>query len=49
MTDPTLQTRDTYDRIAARYLENARDRTAILPDLEAFAHELRPGARVTRT
>jgi SAM-dependent methyltransferase len=46
MDDPTLRTRDTYDHIAARYLENARDRTAILPYLDAFVAELRPGARV---
>jgi SAM-dependent methyltransferase len=46
MDDPTQLTRGTYDVIAARYIENARDRSAILPHLDAFAGALPPGARV---
>ena len=46
MDDPTRLTRGTYDVIAARYLENARDRGALLPHLDAFAAALAPGARV---
>jgi len=44
--DPTLLTRGTYDVIAARFLENRRDRRAIVPHLDAFAAALPPGARV---
>jgi SAM-dependent methyltransferase len=44
--DPTLLTRGTYDVIAAQFLENARDRRAIVPHLDAFAAALAPGARV---
>ena len=46
MDDPTLSTRGTYDIIAAQFLENARDRGAIVPHLDAFAAALAPGARV---
>jgi ubiquinone/menaquinone biosynthesis C-methylase UbiE len=46
MDDPTRLTRDTYDAVAARYLENARDRAALVPHLDAFAAALTPGARV---
>ena len=46
MDDPTLLTRGTYDVIAAQFLENARDRRAIVPHLDAFAAALTPGARV---
>lgn len=46
MDDPTRITRETYDAVAARYLENARDRSAIIPHLDAFASALTPGARV---
>ena len=46
MDDPTLLTRGTYDVIAARFLENRRDRRAIVPHLDAFAAALPPGARV---
>src|SRR5688500_7197203 len=46
MADPTRLTRETYDVVAARYLENARDREAIVPHLDAFAGALTPGARV---
>jgi ubiquinone/menaquinone biosynthesis C-methylase UbiE len=44
--DPILGTRDTYDAVAARYLENARDRSGIAPHLDAFVRELRAGALV---
>jgi SAM-dependent methyltransferase len=44
--DPILETRDTYDTVAARFLENARDRSAIAPHLDAFVRELRAGALV---
>jgi ubiquinone/menaquinone biosynthesis C-methylase UbiE len=46
MDDPTRLTRETYDVIAAQFLENARDRRAIVPHLDAFAAALAPGARV---
>jgi len=46
MNDPTRLTRETYDVVAARYLENARDRGAIEPHLDAFAGALTQGARV---
>jgi ubiquinone/menaquinone biosynthesis C-methylase UbiE len=46
MDDPTLLTRGTYDVIAAQFLENRRDRTAIIPHLDAFAAALPPAARV---
>ena len=46
MDDPTGLTRETYDVVAPRYLENSRDRSALLPHLEAFAAALAPGARV---
>jgi ubiquinone/menaquinone biosynthesis C-methylase UbiE len=46
MDDPTLLTRGTYDVIAARYREKARDRAATLPHLEGFVRELARGARV---
>jgi SAM-dependent methyltransferase len=44
--DPTLLTRGTYDVIAAQFLENKRDRRAIVPHLDAFAAALTPEARV---
>lgn len=46
MDDPTRITRETYDVVAARYLENARDRGAIVPHLDAFAGAVTPGGRV---
>jgi SAM-dependent methyltransferase len=46
MDDPTRLTRGTYDVIAARYLEKARDLAALGPYLDAFAHALAPGSRV---
>jgi ubiquinone/menaquinone biosynthesis C-methylase UbiE len=46
MDDPTRLTRDTYDLVARRYLENARDRGPIEPHLDAFARALLPGGRV---
>jgi SAM-dependent methyltransferase len=44
--DPTLRTRETYDAAAARFLENARDRTALVPWLDRLAADLPRGARV---
>jgi SAM-dependent methyltransferase len=44
--DPTLDTRATYDVVAAQYLDNARDRGDILPHLDAFARRLPAGAIV---
>jgi ubiquinone/menaquinone biosynthesis C-methylase UbiE len=46
MDDPTRRTQETYDVIAARYLEKARDLAALEPYLDAFAQALAPGARV---
>ena len=46
MDDPTRLTRATYDVVAARYLENARDRGPIGPHLDAFAGAVAPGGRV---
>jgi SAM-dependent methyltransferase len=46
MDDPTGSTRATYDVIAAQYLANARDRSDILPHLDAFARALPAGALV---
>ena len=46
MDDPTRLTRETYDVVAARYLENARDREAIRPHVDAFAGAVPPGGRV---
>ena len=46
MDDPTGSTRATYDVVAAQYLAGARDRSDILPHLEAFARALPPGALV---
>jgi SAM-dependent methyltransferase len=46
MDDPTLRTRDTYDAIAARYLENARNRADVLPAIDAFVREAAAGATV---
>jgi ubiquinone/menaquinone biosynthesis C-methylase UbiE len=45
--DPSRTTRDSYDAIGARFIENARDRaTAMMPWLDRFAARLPPGARV---
>ena len=46
MDDPILGTRDTYDAVAARFLENARDRSDLSPHLDAFVAELPAGALV---
>ena len=46
MDDPAVRTRETYDAIAARFLENARDRAAIVPWLDRFATGLPANARV---
>lgn len=40
------RTRRSYDRVAGRFLENTRDRSAVSPWLERFAERLGPGARV---
>jgi SAM-dependent methyltransferase len=44
--DPTGATRVAYDAIAARFLDNARDRTAVAPHLARFAAALPRQARV---
>jgi ubiquinone/menaquinone biosynthesis C-methylase UbiE len=44
--DPTLRTRETYDAAAAQFLENTRDRTALVPWLDRLAADLPRGARV---
>ncbi|MEO5821168.1 MAG: class I SAM-dependent methyltransferase [Vicinamibacteraceae bacterium] len=46
MDDPTRLTRGTYDVVAPRYLEKARDRGALRPHLDAFVAALTPGSRV---
>jgi SAM-dependent methyltransferase len=40
------RTRETYDKVAARFLENCRDRTPIAPWLERFARRVGAGAAV---
>ena len=40
MDDPAASTRDTYDAIGSRFLENRRDRSAIAPWLDRFASAL---------
>jgi SAM-dependent methyltransferase len=44
--DPTTRTRETYDRIGARFLENARDRSAFGPWFDRLAAGLPAGATV---
>lgn len=46
MNERLLRTRSTYDRIAGRFLENTRDRSAISFWLERFAELVGSGARV---
>jgi SAM-dependent methyltransferase len=46
MDDPAGQIRASYDAIGSRFLENARDRSAIAPWLDRFASALPVGARV---
>ncbi len=43
---PARTTRATYDRIAARFLERTRDRTAMVRWLDQFAEQLPTGALV---
>jgi SAM-dependent methyltransferase len=44
--EPSAQTRRTYDAIGGRFLENARDRRALVRWLDWFGRELPPGAVV---
>ena len=44
--DPVLVTRDTYDRIADRFLARTRKRDLVRLELEPFAAALCPGGRV---
>jgi ubiquinone/menaquinone biosynthesis C-methylase UbiE len=46
MNERVGRTRQTYDRIAARFLENTRDRSVMSPWLERFARWLPAGATV---
>jgi SAM-dependent methyltransferase len=46
VNDPSLDTRDTYNAIGARFIENARDRSALIPWLDRFAATLPRGALV---
>ena len=46
MNDRVDRTRRTYDKIAARFLGNARDRSVVLPLLARFAEHLGAGATV---
>jgi SAM-dependent methyltransferase len=46
MDDPSRTTRDTYDAIGARFIENARDRAAMIPWLDRFAASLPTAALV---
>jgi len=46
VNDPSLDTRETYDAIGARFIENARDRSAMIPWLDQFAASLPRGALV---
>lgn len=46
MTDRIRRTRQTYDEIAARFLENTRDRSCVSFWLERFAESVGRGARV---
>ena len=44
--DDVLRTRATYDAIALRFIENARDRSGVIPWLARFAAALPAGALV---
>jgi SAM-dependent methyltransferase len=44
--EPSAETRRTYDAIGGRFLENARDRSALVSWLDWFGRELPPGALV---
>ncbi|SRR6266404_1937379 len=46
MSDHVAKTRFTYDRIAAQFLENTRDRSVIARELDAFASSLPAAALV---
>lgn len=46
MDEQSAETRRTYDAIGARFLENARDRSAFIPWFDRFGRELPPGAFV---
>jgi SAM-dependent methyltransferase len=44
--EPTVETRRTYDAIGGQFLENSRDRSALVRWLDWFGRELPPGAVV---
>jgi ubiquinone/menaquinone biosynthesis C-methylase UbiE len=44
--DPTTRTRETYDRIGAQFIENARDRSAFAPWFSQISSLLPAGALV---
>ena len=46
MDDPVFKTRDTYDAIAAEFLEHTRDRSVIREWLDRFTLSLRAGTLV---
>jgi ubiquinone/menaquinone biosynthesis C-methylase UbiE len=46
MSERVVRTRASYDKIAARFLENTRDRSGLAPWLERFAERLGSGAAV---
>lgn len=46
MTEPGRRTRESYDKVATRYLESTRDRSPIAFWLERFARHLGAGATV---
>ena len=46
MNQLAVRTRETYDKVAARFLENTRDRSPIAFWLVRFAQRLAPGALV---
>lgn len=45
MSDRTSRTRQTYDGVASRFLENTRDRSTVARWLDSFAERLGTGAR----
>jgi ubiquinone/menaquinone biosynthesis C-methylase UbiE len=46
LSERVVRTRESYDRIAARFLENTRDRSSLAPWLERFAERVGAGASV---
>jgi SAM-dependent methyltransferase len=46
MDERVARTRESYDKVAGRFLENTRDRSAVAPWLRRFAEQIDPGATV---